>query len=179
MNPVVLKLRNPIQATISLVIKRMYNGDIIVYDHPEVNVVFSTKERKMTIMPKSSMSDHVWNVQKRMSDYFVNKGVVQPKSVRGGNVFFTLEAKLFEPGPDQKHIDPLEIFLYTIATFLKSEEPYYQKYNQNYDEEVEHLTSPDDKYATELGKVPHKLDPAFQNAVNLATYNYRVLWEGM
>jgi len=176
MTPITIKIKNPIQAHVTLIAKKNLNGHIVVYDHPDLDVVFDDKKSQIILFPKSKMTDHVYNAQRRLLDYFIKKGVVEPKSVRAGNIFFTMEATFFQP--EEKHISTTDVFLYTIANFLKKEEPYYQSISYYEDELEQNLTNPDDSKTTELGKIPHIIDDKVDSYIKMAQVNYRNLYEG-
>lgn len=175
--PISISIKNPIQAHVTLLAKKNLNGNIVVYDHPDLDVIFDDKKSRIILYPKKNMTDHVYNAQKRLLDYFCKKGVVEPKSIRSGNVFFTMEATFFKP--ENQNISTIDVFLYTIAKFFKKEEPYYQSISYYEDEMEKTLTDPPEDETTELGKVPHTIDKTVDSYIAAGRNNYRTLYEQM
>lgn len=154
MKPIEIHLKNPIQATVSLILKKGLAGDLIVYDHPEVNIFFNPGKSKITILPKERYSDHVFNVQKRYLDFLAAKGVLEPKSIKSGSAFYSLEGDFLKP--QDNSVSTSDVFLYLTAKFLKSEESYYNIV-EYYDSEIDKMFS-EPENTTELGEIPHVID---------------------
>ncbi len=161
MEKIHLTLKEPFEAKVSLVAKKTLNGNIIVYDHPEVNIIFSRDENNIVVKPKKNYSDRVYNVQFKYLNFLANKGVVDPKTIKAGSIFYALEAEMEKP--KEVSVDLMEIFLYQTAKFLKSEEPYYNAV-EYYDSEVDKMfDEPNEDNSTELGEVPHEIDRAIDH----------------
>lgn len=177
MQPIQITLKNPIQATITLIAKEALNGDIMIYDHPEMNVIFSPGKKVVTLLPKTSYSDRVFNTQKRFIDYLIAKGIAEPKSIRSGSAFYTLECQLFDS--KDKNVSPTDVFLYLTAKFLKEEEPLYNAINY-YDTEVDEMfLNPDEDNSTELGEFGHEIDNQVDQYTNVGSTSLRYMYEGL
>ena len=72
--------------------RRTLDGNIMVLDHEDIDVVLLQDKNKCVTIPKESMSDKVYAAQDRMFQFFVRRGIVDRSTVRGGNVFGSLEA---------------------------------------------------------------------------------------
>lgn len=165
-----LSLNSPIKAVVHLKAKHFLNGDISIHDHPDMIIVVSPARKKVFAMPKK-LNDHVYNSQKRLFDYLSDHGVVNPQTIRMGNLFFSLEARIYDPYKPE--INAFEVVIYAISKFFRLEEPYYQSI-EYYENEIEkELLEPDDEDSTKHGEVPHEIDNVSQTYLNAATNSYR------
>ena len=79
------------------------------------------------------------------------KGVVELDSVRGGNVYGSLEGKY----PEAEGMSSFEAVLLSIGKWVNQEQA-NELSMQSYEQEVEDLlSSPEEEDSTELGEVPH------------------------
>ena len=137
---------------VKLKARRTLDGNIMILDHEDIDVVFLPEKNKCVTFPKETMSDKVYAAQDRMFQFFVQKGIVDRSTVRGGNVFGSLEADILEskiPG-----IDQTQAFLYVIHDYLTEERPYFKSSDEYDDERLDALLRPSDEDSTELGDVP-------------------------
>lgn len=137
---------------IKLKARRTLDGNIMVLDHEDIDVVFLPEKNKCVTFPKEAMSDKVYAAQDRMFQFFVRRGIVDRSTVRGGNVFGSLEADILEsttPG-----IDQTQAFLYTLHEYLNQEKPYFRSSSDYDDARLDALLRPSDEDSTELGDVP-------------------------
>lgn len=177
MQPIQIKIKNPVQATITLIAKETLNGDIMIYDHPEMNIVLSPGKKVVTLLPKTQYSDRVFNTQKRFVDYLIAKGVAEPKSIRSGSAFYTLECQLFDS--KNKSVSPTDVFMYLTAKFLKDEEPMYNAINY-YDSEVDRMfLEPSEEDSTELGEFGHEIDNTVDQFANAGQMSLRYMYESL
>ena len=110
------------------------------------------EKKKCVTFPKDSMSDKVYDAQDRIFKFFANRGLIDRSSVRGGNVFGSLEAEMLEskiPG-----IDQAQAFLFTIHEYISEEKPFFRSAKQYDDERLDKMLRPDPEDSTELGDVP-------------------------
>jgi len=144
-------------AIVNLKARKTIAGDVMIYDHPEIDIVVSPKHNKIFALAKREYGDHVYATQSRMFEFLSKRGVVDSALIRGGNVFGSLEAPVLVAEEAQKDkVDPLQIAIYSIAKFLHDEAPSvkgYKEYEQDFDKQ---LTEPDDEDTTALGKIPHE-----------------------
>ena len=137
---------------IHLVARRSVDGNILIFDHPHIDIIVATGKNKIISFPKDSVEEDVWNSQMKLFDFMRNKGVLVFDSVQGGNVYGALEATL--PEGDQS-VDVVEATLYTIARFIEEEKPaldFVADYKKGLKDE---LLDPSAEDSTELGEVPH------------------------
>lgn len=154
--PVRIKIDKP-DAIVELKARKTIAGDVMIFDHPDIDILVSPSKKKVFALSKDRYGDHIYATQSRLFEWLTKHGVVDPAKVRGGNVFGSLEAALLEPSAKQKEkVSPVDIAVYSIAKFLHEEAPSvrgYREYENNFDKE---LTDPPEDETTELGKVPHE-----------------------
>lgn len=131
--------------------RRSIDGNIMIFDHIDIDIVYSPATKKVVTFAKDLLSDTVYATQNRMFEYLTKKGVVTHDSVRGGNVYGSIEGQIPEPVGD---IDTTQVVLMSIGKFIEEEKPYFM-YEKAYREmEVEELTDPPADETTPLGRVP-------------------------
>ena len=144
-------------AIVNLKARKTINGDVMIYDHPDIDIIVSPKHNKIFALAKKEYGDHIYATQSRMFEYLSKRGVVDSGLIRGGNVFGSLEAPvLTAEGVQKDKVDPLQIAIYSIAQFLQDEAPSvkgYREYERDFDKQ---LTEPEDEDTTALGKIPHE-----------------------
>lgn len=137
---------------VKLKARRTLDGNIIVLDHEDIDIVFIPEKNKCITFPKENLSDKVYAAQDRMFAFMARKGIVSHDSIKGGNVFGSMEAEVLEskvPG-----VDADQVFLYVLHEYINQEKPYFRSSSQYDDERLDHLLRPDDEDSTELGDVP-------------------------
>mgnify|MGYP001344276435 CR=1 FL=1 len=141
----------PPQASINLIARRALDGSIIISDHPMIDVVIQPKNSKVVSFTKEDYSDDAYYAQSRLFDYLKKKGVVEIDSVRGGNVYGSLEAKYSE----SEDRSSFEAVMFSVGKWVNQEQA-NELSMQSYEQEVEDLlTSPEEEDSTELGEIPH------------------------
>ncbi|OUW01677.1 MAG: hypothetical protein CBD16_05270 [Betaproteobacteria bacterium TMED156] len=147
-----IKAQIKLDPRVKLKAKRTLEGNVLIVDHEDIDIVLLPEKNKCIAFPKENMSDKVYATQDRLYSFLAKKGVLSHSTVRGGNVFGSMEADIFEsklPG-----IDATQAFLYALHEFIKEERPYFRS-SSHYDEErLDALLSPSDEDSTELGDVP-------------------------
>ena len=147
-----IKAKIKLDPRVELKARRTLDGNILIMDHEDIDVVFMPEKNKCVTFPKNTMSDKVYAAQDRMFKFFAGKGIIDRSSVRGGNVFGAMEADILEstiPGVDQS-----QVFLHTIHEYLTGEKPYFKSSDQFDDERLDALLRPSEEDSTELGDVP-------------------------
>ena len=124
-----------------LEMKRSLSGQIMVFNHIDMDIVLDEQSGKVTAYSK------------KLFDYLFKKGVIFPESVRGSNVFGAIEGAY----PKETAIDNLtEIVLFNIANFMQEEQGNIKSFEHTEESEDERLLHPDEKDSTELGEVPQE-----------------------
>ncbi len=137
---------------VKLKAKRTLEGNILIMDHEDIDIVLLPEKNKCIAFPKEAMSDKVYASQDRLYKFLAKKGVLSHSTVRGGNVFGALEADIFEssiPGVDQ-----IQAFLFALHEHIVNERPYFRSSEEYDDARLDALLKPSDEDSTELGDVP-------------------------
>ena len=144
-----IKVGGP-QATVELKARKALDGSLLIMDHNKIDIAVMPKQMKVTTIPKTTISEDVYDYQDRLLELLADKGIIDRSSIQGGNVFRSLEGKLFE----NDKINPLQAATYVIAEFIHDESE-FERIADEYEKELEDMyTRPDDRDSTEYGEVP-------------------------
>lgn len=174
-----VNLKIELDPRVELKARRTLDGNILILDHEDIDIVLMLEKNKCITFPKQEMSDKVYNAQDRMFKKMFKKGIISQSTVRGGNVYGSMEAELLEskiPG-----IDADQAVLFCINEFIKEERPFF-KTSAEYDmDRLDALLEPAPDKSTELGDVPQKaskgsMDPTVRPYGFM--YNYSLVREG-
>jgi len=143
----------PSKLKMKLQIRRTLDGDLVVSDHPDVDIVVQPNNMKIVAFPKTLMSDEVYATQNRLFDFLQKGGVVTRDSVRGGNVYGALEGVI---GTPTKPVSIDEIGVFAIGKFIEEERPTFIYEKAVEEKEEDRLTEPDVEDSTEMGEIPHE-----------------------
>lgn len=139
-------------ASVSLQIRKTLEGNLLITDHEDIDIVMVPAQNKIVAIPKEHMSEDIYVTQNRLFDYLAKKGVIMPETIQGGNVFGAIEARLPET---EEGVDSLQVGLFTISKFIEEERPYFMSEKAFEKQQEAHYTDPDEEDSTELGEVPH------------------------
>ena len=137
--------------TFSLKAKKSLDGNIIVYDHHDIDIVVRPELKKITTFKKEEITGNIaYGASDRLFNYLADKGVISLESVQGGNVADSYEATILKTNVKI----PIKIALLCISRWIETERPYFEYAEEYEDMQDERLTSPDAEESTELGEVP-------------------------
>jgi len=166
----------PVQASLALNARKSLDGNIMIFDHEEIDIVVMPSKNKIVAFPKDLMSDTVYEAQDRLFFHLTKTGIVLPESVHGGSVYGSLEATIATPL--EESVEQSQVAVFSIGKFILEEKPFFKTYKE-YEEDVEDsLTDPTDEDSTELGDVEHKemqgsMRPGFLRGAYGLNYMYR------
>ena len=147
---VVVGGRKEPQATIRLEITKNLNGDLIIKEHPMIDIFVLPGKNKIVTFPKHGFGDRAYEAQKDMLIELSFRGVLDRNSIQGGMVFGALEAKIMP----SEQVSPVQVLLYELEGILKSNKSDFQ-ISQEYEEDVEdRFLEPSDEDSTEHGEIP-------------------------
>ena len=132
--------------------RKTLNGDIMIFDHSDIDIIVLTEKKKVVAFAKNIMSDIVYGAETRLFEFLRSKGVVAYDSIQGGNVYGSLEGVILE----SKELDSTKIVLLNISKWMDKERPYFESIKAHDQMMDDVLLQPDDEHATELGEVPHE-----------------------
>ena len=142
---------SPVVSKLEMKIRRTMDGDYMITDHTEVDIIVMTKKMKVVAFPKNLMSDLVYSTENRLFKFLSKKGLISVSSVQAGSIYGSLEAKMLV---GETH-DTVKLTLLNIQKWIEEERPYFEFIDKFEDMMVDRFVDPDDEHSTELGEVPH------------------------
>lgn len=134
------------QLTVKLKARRTLDGNVMIFDHKEIDIVVMPEKNKVVAFAKEEMSDQVYEAQDRLFKFLIRKGVVDFNSVQGGNIYTALEAKILE----SKDYNSMQMTMLSISKFLEEEKPYYEFETAFEAEEEKRLADPGPQDSTDF-----------------------------
>jgi hypothetical protein len=131
-------------------------GDIMIFDHGDVDIVLSPTTKKVVVFPKETMSDLVYGAQNRLMSHLIKRGILIPESVQAGSFYGALEASIQESS--NPNVSGPKLALINISQFIEEERPYFENMEAIISMEDGELVHPDKTDSTELGEVPQSTD---------------------
>ena len=138
--------------TLELDIRKSMNGDLMIFDHGDIDIVLSASKNKVTAFPKEVISDLVYGAQNRLFAFLKKKGLVIPESIQGGAFYGSFEAIMEKPYSDK--LNTPKMTLINISKFIDEERPYFESTEAIIAMDDDELIHPDKADSTELGEVP-------------------------
>ena len=152
-DPIKVKINDPNKHIVEfqLMMRRALNGDLMIFDHSDIDIVIMPEKKKIVAFAKDLMTEAVYGAESRLLEHLRRKGIIAHDSIQGGNVYGSLEGKIHE----SNEIDPIKAALYEVSQWMEEERPYF-KSEEAYEEMMDdYYTDPSDEESTELGEVPH------------------------
>lgn len=142
----------PSNISMKMKARRTLDGNILITEHPEIDVVIMPEKMKVVAFARDNYEDTVYEAQNRLFKYLFAKGLISPDSVHGGNVYGSMEAKMV---PAQSPVAIDEMAILVVGKFMEKEKPSLEYQKAIEDERMADLTEPERQDRTELGKIPH------------------------
>lgn len=133
-----------------LMTRSAINGDIMILDHKDIDIVLQQKDSKIITFAKETISDYTYGAEARLMEFMRKKGVLEYDSIQGGNIYGSLEGKLMT----SEDVEVNKVALKVISEWMSTEDSYLTGATAYDDMSDDHLLSPDGEYSTELGEVP-------------------------
>ena len=141
-------------ATVNLNIRKTLDGDIMIFDHADIDIIVMKEKQKVVAFPKDIMSEVVYGAQDRLFKFLTQKGLVRMDSIVGGSVYGSIEASLL---PSQEWNNIL-LAIINLEKWIDSERPYFEFVEKFEEMETDYFTEPDEEDSTELGEVPQEVE---------------------
>ena len=132
--------------------RKALNGDLMIFDHKDIDIIVMTEKKKVVAFAKDLMSEVVYGAESRLMEHLRKSGIIEYDSIQGGNIYGSMEAVVL----DSKKISPMKFALLHISEWCKSEKPSGEFLDAHDDMMSNYVTDPGDEHATELGEVPHE-----------------------
>ena len=76
----------PIQSRMPLNARRSLDGNYMIFNHPEIDIIVMPEKNKVVSFSKEKASKNVYDAQDRLFRYLIRRGTVEFDSVQGGNI---------------------------------------------------------------------------------------------
>lgn len=126
-------------------------GNIVMYEHPEVDIVIDPKKSKVSVVPKDKISDDSYDIQDKVFKFLIKRGIVDPASVQSASAYGILQGIYFQ----NDEVPTLGILIYQINRFIKLDKDNYV-YDEVFEKMEQEMLDPKDDRSTELGEIPHE-----------------------
>jgi hypothetical protein len=152
--PVEVTINNPSEKKIQfeLNVRNALNGDILIFDHKDIDIVLMVDKKKLVAFPKDLMSEVVYGAESRLMEWMRRNGIIEYDSIQGGNVYGSLEGKMH----DSDKRDVVKSTIYQLSEWMQSEAPSGVMIKGHDDMVRDELLIPDKEDSTELGEIPHE-----------------------
>jgi hypothetical protein len=137
-------------------LRKSLNGDLMIFDHGDIDIVLSPSSNKVVAFPKDSMNDLVYGAQNRLFAHLRKKGLIIPESIIGGAFYGSFEAVMQEPFKES--LNAAKFTLLNISEFINEERPYFESTEAIVSMTDDELIHPDNEDSTELGEVPQSTE---------------------
>jgi hypothetical protein len=139
-------------ATTSLEIRKTLDGDFLISDHADMDIIVMPSKKKIVAFPKDLMSEVVYGAQDRLYKFLSRKGLIAIYSIQGGSIYGSLEAEIL----GSEEYDPVSLSIINIEKFIDEERPYFEFVEEYEEMDADRFVDPDEELSTELGEVPHE-----------------------
>lgn len=116
---VTIKDTKTIDETVKLKARKSLSGDIMIFDHHEIDIVILTEKKKILTFAKEHFSDQVYEAQNRLFTFLRKRGVIEYDTIAGGSIFYSMEALIQE----SKEYNEVQHALLAVARFIDKERP--------------------------------------------------------
>ncbi|MAG28139.1 hypothetical protein CMI47_21665 [Candidatus Pacearchaeota archaeon] len=142
--------------TLELDIRKSMNGDLMIFDHGDIDIVLSGGKNKIVAFPKENITDLAYGAQNRLFSYLRKKGLIIPESIQTGAFYGSMEASM--EAPYSEKLNTAKMTLINISRFIDDERPYFESTEAIVSMTDDELTHPDKEDSTELGEVPQAVE---------------------
>ena len=161
--------------TLEMDVRKSLNGDLMIFDHGDIDIVLSSSKNKIIAFPKEQITDYVYGAQNRLFAFLRKRGVVVAESIRGGSFYGSFEATLQKPLNED--ISAAKVALVNINEFIEEERPYFEAMDVFVAETESEYTDPDKADSTELGEVPQAAEKGSMRYVHDTASQYLYTFE--
>tara|TARA_R110000824_G_scaffold32672_2_gene105300 strand:+ start:9586 stop:10125 length:540 start_codon:yes stop_codon:yes gene_type:complete len=138
--------------TLEMDIRKSVAGDLMIFDHGDIDIVLSASQNKVIAFPKEVISDYVYGAQNRLFTFLRKRGVVIPESIQAGAFYGSFEAIM--ETPKNEETSAAKLALVNISNFITEERPYFESTDAIISMTDDEFIDPDKEDSTELGEVP-------------------------
>ena len=147
---------NAKKVRLELDLRKSLNGDLMIFDHGDIDIVLSPDKNKVVVFPKETMNDLVYGAQNRLFAHLRKKGLVIPESIQAGAFYGSIEGTLEQSTLEEA--SSANLALINISNFIDEERPYFEHTEAIISMTDDELVHPDKTDSTELGEVPQEVE---------------------
>ncbi len=136
--------------------RKSMSGDLMIFDHGDIDIVLSPNKNKIMAFPKETMTDLVYGAQNRLFAHLRKKGLIIPESIQAGAFYGALEGELEKPFKED--LNTAKMALINISKFIDEERPYFESTEAIVSMADDEIVHPDKEDSTELGEVPQSTE---------------------
>ncbi len=136
--------------TFEMNIRSALNGDLMIMEHKDIDIIIKQKDSKVIAFPKDIMSDLVYGAESRMLEFLRKQGIIEYDSIQGGNVYGSMEGTIME----SEKLDSIKATLVNMSEWFDTERSYIVGTDAYDHMQDDALLDPDNAESTELGEVP-------------------------
>ena len=74
-------------------VRRALNGDLMIFDHNDIDIIILTEKKKIVAFAKDMMSEVVYGAESRLMEFLRKAGIIEYDSIQGGNVYGSLRER--------------------------------------------------------------------------------------
>ena len=137
-------------------VRKSMSGDLMIFDHGDIDIVLSPSDNKVLAFPKETMTDLVYGAQNRLFSHLRKKGLIVPETIQGGAFYGVLEGQMQKSFKED--LDTAKMTLINISKFIDEERPYFESTEAIIGMSDDELVHPDKEDSTELGEVPQSTE---------------------
>ena len=163
----------PKHPQISLNARKTLDGQIMIMDHRDIDIIIDTADKKIITFPKESMSDEVYQTQNKYFHHLSEAGIIDRSSVQAGNVFASLQGTY--PEASDEGVSAAQVVLLSTYKFIESERPRFEMEKWLDEEMDDYYAYPTPEDSTPLGQVPE--EPSKGTISPYSRYGYTSVYE--
>jgi hypothetical protein len=161
--------------TLEMDVRRSLDGDLMIFDHGDIDIILSSSKNKVIAFPKEQITDYVYGAQNRLFAFLRKRGIVIEDSIRAGSFYGSFEATL--QTPLNEDVSAAKLALVNINEFISEERPYFEAMDVFVAETEDDYVDPDKEHSTELGEVPQAAEKGSMRYVRDTAAHYLYTFE--
>ena len=157
------------QASVPLQIKKTLGGNLLINDHPYLDIVINPAQGKISTLPKPDAEKDVFDYQQELFYGLFKSGITNSDAPEGAAGFGIVEISY----PKEGAVNTLQSLLYALSRIInksRSEDQVADAYDKHIEDR---FTDPTDEDSTPYGEIPPYQDtPAGEQDSSYYDYAY-------
>ena len=141
-------------------VRKTLDGNLTFFDHKDMIIILSPEKRKVVAMPSQNISKNLYDIQNLLFQILIEKGVIDPASVRAGNIYGAIEGTI--PQETAEAPDGIETTLFVISQWLEEQSEMFKYIEDMENKEEEEAVNPEPDEVTRHGEIPPPNTDAFR-----------------